>query len=84
VASRRQRANQSFPAACELEISSLEIVQRATPESYRRRGVSSYVPVSFVIIPPKSFIEHLQLPLVAVELASRDHFDFNARGPPHT
>jgi hypothetical protein len=41
------------------------------------------ISVSVVIVPPNSFIEHLQWQLVAIELASRDHFHSNARGPPH-
>jgi hypothetical protein len=41
------------------------------------------LPVSPATIPSISLIEDLQWSLVAIELASRDHFHFNARGPPH-
>jgi hypothetical protein len=41
------------------------------------------LPVSPATIPPISFIRELQWSLVAIGFASRDHFHFNARGPPH-
>jgi hypothetical protein len=41
------------------------------------------LPVSPATVPPISFIRELQWPLVAIGFASRDHFHFNARGPPH-
>jgi hypothetical protein len=41
------------------------------------------LPVSPATIPPISFIRELQWSLVAIAFASRDHFHFNARGPPH-
>jgi hypothetical protein len=41
------------------------------------------LPVSPATVPPISFIRELQWPLVAIAFASRNHFHFNARGPPH-
>jgi hypothetical protein len=41
------------------------------------------LPVSPATVPPISFIRELQWPLLAIAFASRDHFHFNARGPPH-
>jgi len=41
------------------------------------------LPVSPAAIPPISFIQDLQRSLLVIELTSRDHFHFNARGPPH-
>jgi hypothetical protein len=41
------------------------------------------LPLSPAILPPISIVQELQWPLVAIGLASRDHFYFNARGPPH-
>ena len=41
------------------------------------------LPASPATIPPISFIRELQWSLVAIGFASRDHFHFNARGPPH-
>ena len=41
------------------------------------------LPVSPATVPPISFIRELQWPLLAIGFASRDHFHFNARGPPH-
>jgi hypothetical protein len=41
------------------------------------------LPVSAATIPPISSIQDLHWPFVAVGLASRDHFHFNARAPPH-
>jgi hypothetical protein len=41
------------------------------------------LPVSPATIPPISFIRELQWSLVPIGFASRDHFHFNARGPPH-
>jgi hypothetical protein len=41
------------------------------------------LPVSPAIIPPISFIQHVPWSLAAIELASRVHFHFDARGPPH-
>src|SRR5258708_421357 len=41
------------------------------------------LPVSPATILPISFSRDLQWLLVAIEPASRDHFHFNARGPPH-
>jgi hypothetical protein len=41
------------------------------------------LPVSPATIPPTSFIRELRWPLLAITFASRDHFHFNARGPPH-
>ena len=35
------------------------------------------------IIPPIALIEDVQWPLAAIEFASRGHFHFSARGPPH-
>jgi hypothetical protein len=35
------------------------------------------------IIPPVALIEDLQWSLAAIEFASRGHFHFSARGPPH-
>jgi hypothetical protein len=43
----------------------------------------SVLPVSPATIPPISFSKELQWPLAAIAFASRDHFHFNARGPPH-
>ena len=40
------------------------------------------LPVSPATIPPISFIGQSQWSLVAIGFASRDHFHFNARGPP--
>jgi hypothetical protein len=40
------------------------------------------LPVSPAPIPP-SFVQDLQWPPAAIGFASRDHFYFNARGPPH-
>jgi hypothetical protein len=41
------------------------------------------LPVSAATIPPTLFIQELQWPWLAIGFASRDHFHFNARGPPH-
>jgi hypothetical protein len=41
------------------------------------------LPASPATIPPISFIRELQWSLVAIGFASRDHFHFSARGPPH-
>jgi hypothetical protein len=41
------------------------------------------LPVSPAAIPPVSFIQELQWPPAAIRFASRDHFYFDARGPPH-
>jgi hypothetical protein len=41
------------------------------------------MPVSPAAIPPISFIHELQWSSVAIGFASRDHFYFDARGPPH-
>ena len=41
------------------------------------------LPVSPRLFPPISFIRELRWPWVAIWFASRDHFHFNARGPPH-
>ena len=41
------------------------------------------LPVSPAIIPPISLVQDLQWSTVAIDLASRDHFHFDARGPPH-
>ena len=40
------------------------------------------LPVSPATVPPISFIRELRWPSVAIWFASRDHFHFNARGPP--
>jgi hypothetical protein len=40
------------------------------------------LPVSPAIIPPISIIQNLRWSLGAIVLPSRDHFHFNARGPP--
>lgn len=40
------------------------------------------LPVSPGVIPSVSIIQDLQWSLAAIEFASRDHFYFNARGPP--
>jgi hypothetical protein len=40
------------------------------------------LPASPTAIPPISFIQELRWPPVAIALASRDHFYFDARGPP--
>jgi hypothetical protein len=44
---------------------------------------SLVLPVLPAAIPPISFIQNLQWPLAAIGFASRDHFYFNARGPPY-
>jgi hypothetical protein len=41
------------------------------------------LPDSPRLFPPISFIRELRWPWVAIWFASRDHFHFNARGPPH-
>jgi hypothetical protein len=41
------------------------------------------LPDSTAVIPPISFIRQLQWPTAAIGFASRGHFYFNARGPPH-
>jgi hypothetical protein len=41
------------------------------------------LPVSPAAIPPISFIQDLHWLSAATAFASRDHFYFNARGPPH-
>jgi hypothetical protein len=41
------------------------------------------LPASPAAIPPISFIQELHWPLAAIAFASRDHFHFNARAPPH-
>ena len=41
------------------------------------------LPVLPAAIPPISFIQNLQWLLAAIGFASRDHFYFNARGPPY-
>jgi hypothetical protein len=41
------------------------------------------LPISPATVPPISFIRELQWPWLAIAFASRDHFHFNARGPPH-
>jgi hypothetical protein len=41
------------------------------------------LPVAPAAIPAISFIQNLQWPSAAIGFASRDHFYFNARGPPH-
>jgi hypothetical protein len=40
------------------------------------------LPISPAAIPPISFIQDLHWLSVAIAFASRDHFYFNARGPP--
>jgi hypothetical protein len=40
------------------------------------------LPVSPTAVPPISFIRRLHWPLVAMAFRSRDHFYFDARGPP--
>ena len=41
------------------------------------------LPVAPPTNPPISFMRNLQWSLAATELTSRDHFHFDARGPPH-
>ena len=41
------------------------------------------LPDSPATLPPISFVQDLHWPLVAIAFASRGHFYFNARGPPH-
>jgi hypothetical protein len=41
------------------------------------------LPDSPRLLPPISFIRELRWSRVAIWFASRDHFHFNARGPPH-
>ena len=41
------------------------------------------LPASPAATPPISFVRELQWPLTAIGFASRGHFYFNARGPPH-
>jgi hypothetical protein len=44
---------------------------------------SLVLPVSPAAVPPISFTRELHWPSVATAFASRDHFHFNARAPPH-
>jgi hypothetical protein len=41
------------------------------------------LPIAPAAVPPISFAQDLRWPPAAIELASRDHFHFDARGPPH-
>jgi hypothetical protein len=54
-----------------------------TARSSRSLANTLVLPLSTAILPPISIVQELQWPLVAIGLASRDHFYFNARGPPH-
>jgi hypothetical protein len=41
------------------------------------------LPASLAALAPISFVQDLHWPSVAIAFASREHVNFNARGPPH-